>query len=272
METKNTFLNWVKTLSPIAAIVIYMFLCGICHLVAFWSTFNLDISQFIQIWDIPKSFVFPFFVSGGLIIVLIVISRFLLNRSEIDEKATESAKKMNGYWDVILTPNSIVFICLVLIFILYAILKATQMFFIASGLLTTIIFFIHIEHIDFIKSQIPDTLKRFIIINSFVLTPIVCFVTGKNQSLLIYQNERIRYMNIVTHQNIKNNISDSISIKFLGFLGDKVIGSSLNNEKIIVLNQSDMAGIVLTEKPMPINEPQLIKQEKEDTIVYKLIF
>ena len=63
----------------------------------------------------------------------------------------------------------------------------------------------------------------------------------------IYTNKDIMYINTINNK-MASDILDTLSIKFCGFLGDKVIVSLLNNEKIIIINQSDFNGVILSEK------------------------
>jgi len=85
-------------------------------------------------------------------------------------------------------------------------------------------------------------------IGTLIITvPIFCVFTAKLSSLSIYNNNDIRYIKTINNDS-NVSISDTLSLKLLGFLGDKVIVSSLDNKKIIVPNQSSFSRIELTQK------------------------
>ena len=48
---------------------------------------------------------------------------------------------------------------------------------------------------------------------------------------------------------MNNNLAtiDTVNFKFLGFIGDKFIASSLNNDRIVIMNQSDFEAVELVE-------------------------
>jgi len=75
------------------------------------------------------------------------------------------------------------------------------------------------------------------------------FILGRVKAIYVYKNENIKYAKAIDNNSI-SAISDSVPKKFLGFLGDKAIVSSLDNKTIIVLNQDKYDRIELTTNPV----------------------
>ena len=105
----------------------------------------------------------------------------------------------------------------------------------------------------FIKQYIPYQLLRLYTGYVICLVPVLSFSTGRVFALNIYNNKDIRHIIIVASQ-ANNASADTIrsnksiqSLKFLGFLGDKVIASSLDNKKITFINQSSFSQIELVQ-------------------------
>ena len=106
----------------------------------------------------------------------------------------------------------------------------------------------------FVRAKIPQPLVRLYVAYIICLLPIFCFSTGKVLSVNIYNNKDIMYINAISDSSQSGNTSinfskrDSSSLKFVGFLGDKLIISSINNKKIIFVNQSSFKTVELTKE------------------------
>lgn len=75
-----------------------------------------------------------------------------------------------------------------------------------------------------------------------ISTPMFCFVLGKLEGIIVYNNAVTNTIN----KNIISNITDTSkikSIKFLGVLGDKYIMSDLENTKLFVVEKDGKSGI-----------------------------
>lgn len=48
--------------------IIFLYCCGSLYLVAYWGTFEIDISNLVSLTEIPKSFIMPFFISNSLFV------------------------------------------------------------------------------------------------------------------------------------------------------------------------------------------------------------
>src|SRR5690348_1982129 len=48
--------------------IIYLFFCGGLYLIAYWTTFGFDITNYISLTDVPKSFILPVSIGLGLLV------------------------------------------------------------------------------------------------------------------------------------------------------------------------------------------------------------
>jgi len=78
----------INKISATTLILIYLFSCGTIYLVAYWSTFNFDITNYIDFLDIPKSIVFPLAMGISISFIIFLIQGVALsfNKIEKDEK------------------------------------------------------------------------------------------------------------------------------------------------------------------------------------------
>ena len=63
--------DWFDKVSFTTVVIVYLFVCGGLYIIGYWGEFFLDITPFISIADIPKSFILPFKNSGLVLILLI---------------------------------------------------------------------------------------------------------------------------------------------------------------------------------------------------------
>ena len=233
--------EYLKAIPATTIIIIYLYLCGGLYLIAFWSTFDFDISNIVSVVDIPKNFIFPFILSNILIILQLgsnIVADKHSNTKTLSAEAFNTRKKKINYFIIVvvaaLTPTYLMFkqypefwiaACFVLMFLL-------QYKFVISYTIIKII---------------PNYTLRYYFAHVFVLVPMFCIMTGKTKSLNIYNNTDIKYININSIKT-KISISDSASLKLLGFLGDKLIIGSLDNKQIFVLNQEMFDAVELDKK------------------------
>ena len=128
----------------------------------------------------------------------------------------------------------------------YYFFKTNIIFWTISSILFAILISIKIQNIDKFKELIPRYNFRLYLTQIFIVVPIFSFLTGKVNSLNIYNNDKV-----ILVEFMKNEAGDPKKKKFvklLGFIGEKVIISDLKNEKIQIVNQSSFDQIQLIEK------------------------
>lgn len=229
---------------PLTTIIVtYLFICGGFYLIGYWGTFDIDAFSLIEIWDIPKNFIAPFMYSGGISIVIVSAGMLFTNKFEHFVKEQE-------YVTVTLNTlvlRAVVFLSLsITTYILSGYFKYSLNFWIVSLLVLVTLVLLELMRIHFFIKIIPNRYVRLYFFIMLIFTPTSSFLLGKKRAIIAHENqsELIRITTNTT-TNIYNNIPDTIGLKLLGFLGDKFIVSSINNDKIFILNQSafDVIGL-----------------------------
>ena len=244
---------------PLTTILVsYFFICGSLYLIGFWTTFKIDITNFVSITDIPKNFILPFVLSQGLFLFQLLMN-FLsipILKDELINNTGENALKPR-WKDILykLINLDTLFIIAVFVIISYAHEKSmSSVYWTLSSL--TIGFYLIYRYTTstFVRGIIKYEVLRLYSAYVICFLPIFCFSTGKVLSLNIYNNKEIMYINKICDNNQSGNIDinlskrDSSSLKLLGFLGDKLIVSTINNKKIIFINQSTFKNIEFTKE------------------------
>lgn len=245
---------------PITTILVsYFFICGGLYIIGFWSTFNIDITPFVSIIDIPKSFVLPFAISQG-IFLLQMLTNLLTSTLVKDDPETDTTtpKKKKTKWErlffVLFRWDTLFIISTILIINFSRTYKTNAIFWSMSSLLIGIYLTYKFTSILFVREKIPYYNLRLYFGYIICFLPVFCFSTGKVLSLNIYNNQEIMYIHNIRDNNHSGNIPstvskrDSNSLKFIGFLGDKLIVSSVDNKRIIFINQSSFNQVEMTRK------------------------
>ena len=261
-----------EPITPITAILLYMFGCGSLYIIGFWSNFQIDITQFINIWDIPKSFVFPFLISAGLGIIITYIIYAVNSLYKIEIKAEASMGRNNKKYitidDILHFFQTTVLVFLVITIILFYFLKNEYFYWQYAPIIFFLSLIFQLNKIEEIKQWNKKRAVNRTIFFLLVLTPPISFSYGKIGGMRIYNNKDIMYITAI-NKAMPVTIIDTTSIKYLGFLGDKLIGSTLNNDSIIVFNQADLSRVVLTKNKRLI---RMKIEPKADTVKIKLPF
>ena len=108
-----------------------------------------------------------------------------------------------------------------------------------------------------LHKYVPNGQMRYYLLTIVVTVPIFCIYTSKISSIGIYNNIDIKYAKIISSDNSISS-KDTFSLKLLGFLGDKIILSSLDNKRIEVVNQSSFDAVILQDS-LPIFKKEVIK-------------
>ena len=258
-----------KSVTLVTGVLIYFYLSGGLYLIGYWSSFNLDISNFITLSDIPKNFVFPFIITNAFYFVVIFVNS--MTQKVINDITTQKRelRKMQSQLEAVKGgeinklkkvkehPNLFVYLIkdinLWIIWLFYFAVKFykdyshTILYWGISILLFSTFLIIKLTTEKFFDRFFKEGFGGRYAKYFLFLFPIVCFGTGKYLSLNIYNNQDIRAIKAITNKS-SQPIIDSTAFKLLGFLGDKAIISSLDNKKMIVLNQNAYEGLELEEK------------------------
>lgn len=216
---------------PVATlIIIFLYVCGSLYLIGYWSTFGIYVFTLVDLIEIPKNFIFPFILSSGYYFVLLFFSK-IYTPNFYKEPINSNSNS--------LVDNIIIVITTVAAIILYIFVDNYLFWGISTVLLSTAIVNKAVKS-ELIKEVLPNFGIRKFILSVVIFTPIAALVGGKVSGLTIYKNHLTRQISVISKatniDTLANN--DSTRLKLLGFLGDKIIISTLDNEKILILNQS----------------------------------
>ena len=251
--------NLIRYLPVTTLILLYLFICGSLYLISFWSFFDLDISNIVEIWEIPKSFLMPFVISNGVIVFF-----FLANMVTIDfqlkkkNKSQDTAvakpkiiKKRHWIIDFLLSRDFWTSILISLVYLTFPTSSSNKLS-LVWVIICVIFCFVtasYIMKLEVVKKILPYYSLRYYVIVLLVLTPVMSFTKGRTSAISIYTNKEIKYVIINPNKTSMDGslINDSASFKLLGFLGDKLIISTINNKIIRILNQTSVNEVELRE-------------------------
>ena len=202
---------------------------------------RVDPTAIISIVDIPKSFLKPFINSIGIVcgavflffytykvfineIILIRFSKWLIR----NEFKIHRIVNMGVY-----------FLAPALSTLMFYFFQISSFMVLISGTSLILLLSFRLFLSKKIKNFISENGINNVFFGIIVFTPIVSFITGLWESSRVYRNASITIVKSVTQANNVNTLKDhsSQSMKLLGFLGDKLIISSLDNKRIIYINQ-----------------------------------
>ena len=199
--------------------------------------------------EIPKSFIFPFAITQSFFLCIQAFD-VLNSNSDLEPKKPLFKVKKPGL-NFLLNSNDLhILIVTCLIVGLYGYFVENIFYWVTAGILLSGVLVIKVILLPITKRIIPNySVRRYVVI-LLVYTPIICVALGKVNSLLVYQNRKVTYVKPVANSASKEVaiIIDSTKLKLLGFLGDKVIISSLDDKQVYVLNQSAFDVVELERK------------------------
>ena len=240
----------IKSIPITTLLLTYLFMCGVLYLIGFWGTFNIDAFNLISVYDIPKSFVFPFIISQALFFANFMIGS--ITSFEDDRKERRFFVTINE--DIsLLKKLFIVMFTSIRLWVLY--IFTFSFIFISDPMhntlywvlvsMTTAYYLLHqFVNIQEYKDLIKLRTLRTYIAHILIFFPISCFSTGKISSLRIYNNKEIKRIKMYNATN-SPAASDTTSFKFLGFISDNFVYSTLDNKKTYILNKNSVDGIIL---------------------------
>ena len=239
---------------PISTVLItYLFICGLLYLIGFWGTFNVDVFNLITVYDIPKSFVFPLLISQGFFTIQFFTGSVMNlndNRENIEYLVTIKDEWPSWRQGLMRALTSTTLLTTE-IFLISSILTEdkfhNELFWWINSLVIGYFLLHRFMNIKEIKQLVKSSILRSYIGHMLVIFPITCFSTGKIISLKVYNNTNI--VGVITVNDKLTALSnDTVQVKFLGFISDNFIYSTLDNKKTYIINKTSVEGIILTRK------------------------
>ena len=224
--------NLTKHIPLTTIILSYFFVCGGLYLIGFWSKFNIDIYNLVSLSDIPKSFILPFVISQGFY-VFNSLTGLLTSATFKDTETTPKTRISRSWWrQIIRNLLSLDFLILISTFIalkFYFVYKMEPVFWVISAFTFSFLISTKFDSMPTIKKAIPYFHLRMYIVNTIIAVPLISYAIGKVNSLTIYNNDDKRYISIISDTTHSEN-TDKNLLKFVGFLGDKLIVSSVDKK------------------------------------------
>jgi len=224
-------------------VIIYLFFCGGLYLLAYWSTFNFDITNYISFEDVPKSFIFPVLTAFGIILFIWLCTfsyQLLAIESKKDNRTKQNTKPKPTKLKKA-APSIVLVFLVISTFYFPLINKKYALFVIASGvcLLLFVAFETFISN-ENIKNIMPDFYKRLAITIALFLVPGLIFITAKVRSFTIFNNEDYYSVSNIRFLNKDSSDNEYMSYKLLGKLGNHLFLADSSNSVITVLNTDEI--------------------------------
>jgi hypothetical protein len=229
---------------PFTTIIIaYFFLCGGFYLMGFWKTFNVDITNFIGIQDIPKSFIFPFFITQGTYLITAYLTVVNGNNNEYTGELTKPLRTWKRLWEVLFSFQTMFLLLAGSFGFLADRWGSSATFWSASAYFFSLILYFRYANYTPLKLLIPNKIIRHYLVYMAISLPLLGFASGKFISLNLYNNKAYKLVEISDGKDIL--VSQKDSLKLIGFLGDKLFISTLDNKNLSIYNQSDFTSVKL---------------------------
>lgn len=235
-----------KTLKYLSFLAPYSVSVCLLYLFGFWSTFGINILEFISFSDVAKLGVYPIFV--GFVAAFIawnltlLVQRLRLHDMEEGQRVTRN-KGIRRRMFYAAMPILLVWAALVVR--LY--IRSHPQFWQMLALLVGFILVSFIPVIERLKPIIPNLIVRVVVIGVVVILPPLSFGIGKSDAHMIKAGKRIK---VVSTQIFKEQGSDVFKnkrllegqeqLKFVGAAGDYLFFLTMDNATIIAAKYSDL--------------------------------
>lgn len=253
LELEN---NWLKIIYFATG---YGFVVSMLYLFGYWSTFNINILEYIKISDVIKISIYPVITSIGLSIVGFIVGDFV--RRWVEEpnvQKSENLKKLENWTERI----SKIFIILISIFVLCYLLYMHEwsLFWpIFALIFPTVTICILVRYIPgLIKKFIPFPGFEALILWILIAIPSSAFAYGKLRSLSTLEGGNCFYINVSTFKD-KELFQDQKRLKYLGLGGDFMFFLSEDNTKLYILEPSKMPVLELYKSKSQIKTETIKK-------------
>jgi hypothetical protein len=244
--------------------IVYFTICGTLWHLGYWSTFEINILQYLSISDIIKSFVYPFLSSVfvSLIIYLVVnylpiviyklnyFSRFpssTTNNSIVKPKRYWSGSGKDTKLGKFLNKHTLLFLFIYcnLIGVIY--LFGNEMKWGILPIFISLPLGIYLSHKEYFIRIISDPDIRSFILTFIVILPLFSFFLAKRESLAIHDNAKYKVV-LRIESNSQPKCKDLIGYKLLGSAGNKLFLSKLDNTELVYVNDNTIDFISYQKK------------------------
>ncbi|MCK4911747.1 MAG: hypothetical protein KAR83_08885 [Thermodesulfovibrionales bacterium] len=217
-----------KTLSKITYFLTpYAFALSIIYLLSFWSSFNINILEFLSLSDIIISSLYPLLYGAVFFTIGAVIGEIATGPLPAGGGAdTEAAHYLRMYFKYVI-------IAMILgAFYLMLFTEFNNKFIIGGILLTWSIYF-NVKQHGIIEDLIPNDRVRSVILFLLIFMPFFAFAKGKDDSKNILEGNVGYYVDVKVFDG-KLNFNGQNKLKYVGKKGNYIFLLSDDNNKLYV--------------------------------------
>ena len=212
----------------------YAFVISLAYLFGYWSTFDINILEYISFADVIKLSLYPL-VASLLFFVFGMIYGTL--KSESVKEVKKEHEKDKRTWLLLLILLGIIFIAL----------DRYNLWFIGAYLFAQLLIILLDKHVSFdeLIPNFPPKVKSTIK-NILVLLPLLAFASGKihGKHILIGHNTRFVSASILKENKLFNGKE---KLKFLGLAGDYVFFLSGDNTRCFIIRAEEIPVLELSK-------------------------
>lgn len=264
LPSNNIIKDVLSQLSSTTFILIFVYVCGGLYLIFYWNYLDVYIFPVVTITEIPKSFIYPFLLTNGYIAfvvfllcfrdglrnVPILLTNCIISFSNFFKKGySRRQPALYSGFNLEHPLNPGLFWCFLVLASIIA-FKIDRQYWIFWYIVSFVVIFPISEMVTgmpFVKRGIKHHLLRRYLIVCIIATPALSIVMALSESYKVSNNKSIKYIEFSFKDSSVNFIPEvSGRLKLLGFAGDKIIASTINNDKKYFINQASVDKLSLS--------------------------
>lgn len=226
----------LSQVSVTTLLLVFLFFCGTLYIISYWSTFNFDITNYIELFDIPKSFVFPLATGLG-VAFLSLLAQAVIKVSDDEQplpRTAESVKmRLLRKWSWI-NSNSLTLVSLIGCMLFYE--PHQEWIVIVVGFTLIGWGFRKMNRNEYVVKLIPYKRARFFFSVLVTFIPVYSVCKGKLDGIAVWKNRHYYSVVDVVYVDPLPRNDDVVGKKLLGKLGSCIIITDSANANITVLN------------------------------------
>lgn len=242
----------------------YGFVVSMLYLFGYWSTFDINILEYIKISDVIKISIFPIITSVGITIIGFIVGDFVIRWGDKPNVQKSKISKRIDKWTNFILKSA--FIVSNIFFIAYTLYNRDWIVFctLFSLISPMVADYILVTYkAEMVKKLIPFPGYEYIILYIFLTILSLAFGYGKVRSLSILETGSCFYMNVSIFKE-KELFQDQKRLKYLGMGGDFMFFLSEDNTKTYILEHSKIP-ILELYKSKSQTRTKAIKEIKNKT-------
>lgn len=245
--SKQSIFEW-KPLEVISLLVAFGTVVSALYLFGFWSTFEINILQFISIADILKLGIYPA-VFGLMSFTIGAIIGTILPQNETkavnkEKKEISKSERINSFVEKHFNK---VFIIAQLIFILILFFAKDSYVWIAGAILFTFVITLIVKEPKILEKLIPNSKVRGFLFFILIGFNLLSFAVGKRDAYNILEAKSVKVINPKIFKEYgsealkkKGLFEGEETLKFIGIAGDYYFFIKMDNSKIYTVKYSDL--------------------------------